>query len=166
MSMIGNYLRLPEAELQKVLEKPEDILEFLYPEDDSEPFGDRHLDTDKAWQLTHFLLTGDAWVGAEPLRNAVLGGTEIGEEDVGYGPARYLTPSQVKSTSEALAAIYPEQLWQRFDLDAVRKSKIYPSGWEGNEMDRTYIVEYYTSLQTFFAAAAVEEQQAMILYLN
>lgn len=165
MSMIGNYLRLPEAELQKLLEKPEAILEFLYPEDDSEPGGDRHLDTDKAWHLTHFLLTGEAWDGEVPFCNAVLGGTEIGEEDVGYGPARYLTPSQVKSTSEALAAISPDQLWQRFDLDAVRKCKIYPSGWEGNEMDRTYIVEYYTSLQTFFAAA-VEEQQAMILYLN
>src|SRR5262245_58137806 len=89
MSMIGNYLRLPEAELQRVLEKPEAITKLLYPENGSNPSPDLHLDTDKAWHITHFLLTGEAWGGAEPLANAVLGGTEIGDEDVGYGPARY-----------------------------------------------------------------------------
>lgn len=165
MSMIGNYLRLPETELQKVLEKPEGILEFLYPEDDSERDDDRRLDTGKAWHLIHFLLTGDTWGGEAPLCNAVMGGTEIGKEDVGYGPASYLTPPEVNEVAAALAAISPEELWQRFDAEAARKAEIYPVGWEGSEIERSYVLEQYASLQAFFDTAA-KGGEAMILYLN
>lgn len=165
MSMIGNYLRLPEAELQRVLQAPESITELLYPEDDSDHPPDRHLDTDKSWHLTHFLLTGEAWGGAEPLANAVLGGTEIGTEDVGYGPARYLTPAQVDAVASALAHISPDDLWSRFDPQQVRDAEIYPSGWEGNDTERDYIFDYFVDLKTHFADAA-ENNEAMILYIN
>ena len=165
MSMIGNYLRLPEAELNGVLADPASVTSLLYPEDGSDLPADRRLDTDKAWHLTHFLLTGEAWEGAEPLRNAVLGGTEIGEEDVGYGPARYLTPAQVREVGAALKPISPQQLWSRFDLQAVQNAEIYPSGWEGTDEEREYILGYFQALKDFFANAA-EANDAIILYLN
>ena len=165
MSMIGNYLRMPEAELQRILREPQSITRLLYPEDGSDLPMDRHLDTDKAWHLTHFLLTGDPWDGAEPLCNAVLGGAAIGEEDVGYGPARYLAPAQVKTVANSLAAISPLELWRRFDVQKVRDAEIYPDGWHGNDTERDYIFSHFTNLKKFFADAATENQ-AVILYLN
>ena len=165
MSMIGNYLRLPEAELQRVLQAPASITKLLYPEDDSELPPDRHLDTDKSWHLTHFLLTGEAWGGAEPFVNAVLGGTEIGTEDVGYGPARYLTPAQVGAVASALEGLSPNELWERFDRQQVQEAEIYPSGWEGNDTERDYILEYFSDLKDHFADAA-RDRDAMVLYIN
>ncbi len=162
--MIGNYLRLPEAELNRILRDPAAITSVLYPRNGIELPRERHLDIDKAWHLIHFLLTGDEWEGTEPLRNAVLGGAEIGKEDVGYGPARYLTPAQVSNVAVALASIAPDQLWDQFDLQTVREADIYPC-WEGNNEDREYILSYFQMLQNFFTVAS-QENNAVILYLN
>lgn len=109
MSMIGNYRRLSEEDLDEILREPESILNALYPEDSEIPDGSQ-LDIDKAWHLIHYLLTGEPCEGSEPLCNAVLGGAEIGEEDVGYGPARYLSSTEVNAVATALASISPEEL--------------------------------------------------------
>lgn len=164
MSMIGSYLRLPESELNRVLENPDSIVSFLYPDDDSGPRSERYLDTDKSWHLTHFLLTGNAWEGAEPICNAVLGGTEIGE-DLGYGPARFLTPGQVQEVAAALAPISSEQLWSRFDPKAVEVAEIYPDGWKGNQEERDYVSGYFQQLKDFFAEAT-KTNDAIILWLS
>jgi hypothetical protein len=164
MSMIGNYRRLSEEDLDEILQEPESILNALYPEDSDIPDGSQ-LDIDKAWHLIHFLLTGEPWEGAEPLCNAVLGGAEIDEEDVGYGPARYLTSTEVNAVATALASISPEELWTRFDLAKVHEADIYPSSWEGNDSDRDYILSYFNDLKAFFTTAQ-QQHDCMILYLN
>ncbi len=164
MSMIGNYLRLPQADLDALLAKPESIVDFLYPDEDSDFPEDRHLDIDKAWHLIHCLLTGTSWEGKEPFRSAVLGGDEIGDEDVGYGPARSMAPAKVKEVAAALSAISPEALWSRFDEELVDELEIYP-GWKGDEEDREYVLDHYEKLQEFFKQAAAEHA-AMILYLS
>ncbi len=162
--MIGNYRRLSEEDLDEILQEPESILNALYPEDSDIPDGSQ-LDIDKAWHLIHFLLTGEPWEGAEPLCNAVLGGAEIGEEDVGYGPARYLTSTEVNAVATALASISPEELWTRFDLAKVHEADIYPLSWEGNDSDRDYILSYFNDLKAFFTTAQ-QQHDCMILYLN
>ena len=154
MSMIGNYLRLSEGELQQFLRGSGPVTALLYPENDSDLRPGRRLDTDKSWHLTHFLLTGVAW-----------GGAEVSDEDVGYGPARYLTPAQVGLVARALADISPDELWNRFDLPRVREADIYPSDWEGNSTERAYVLQYYGELRTFFADTAADGD-AMILYIN
>jgi len=165
MSMIGNYLRLPEADLSRFIADPEAIMGFLYPDDDSAFPSNRHLDIDKTWQIIHFLLTGSAWEGEAPLRNAVLGGSVIGDIDVGYGPARYLRPPEVSEVALALSAISPVMLWSRFDLKAARDNEIYPTGWEGNDTERDYAMDYFQQLKTFFDEAN-KQNEAIILYLN
>src|SRR5271165_1779219 len=72
------------------------------------------LNIDKSWHGIHFLLTSSAWGGTPPLSNAVLGGTEFGP-DLGYGPARYLTPDQVKEVAAGLDRITGETLRGRFN---------------------------------------------------
>lgn len=164
MSMIGNYLCLPEEQLDAVLQAPSTILELLDSEADEAEYPDGpHLDIDKAWHAIHFLLTGDPWSGEPPLQNVVMGGAELGDEDVGYGPARYLTPEEVQAAASAIASISGEALWSRFDEQAFAAAEIYPQGW--SQVDKDYLVEHYETLREFFSFAAAEGD-AMIVYLS
>lgn len=163
MSMIGNYRRISDGQIDALLQNPETIEEFIYSEE-AQSETDQQLDVDKAWHAIHFLLNGTSWGGKEPLANAVLGGLPIGEVDVGYGPARYLRPAQVLETSKALQNITAEQLWARFDAAAMKKAEIYPE-FEGGEEDKEYICGNFEEIKAFFASAA-SNGDAMLLYLN
>ena len=161
MSMIGNYRRISESELQELTARPEELSSFLDPEDRRND--ESYLHIDKTWHIIHFLLNGEAWTGGWPLMGVVLGGTQISEEDVGYGPARYLTAKEVQDIAAALNTIPPDELWSRFRIDAVREARIYPEGW--NSEDRDYVVGYYSQLRDFFAKAA-RSGECMVVYLN
>src|SRR5690348_12146296 len=94
MSMIGNFLLVSDDELQRVLAAPasvHDLVDAAY-----EGRGRDLVDVDKAWHCLHFLLTGTAWGGEPPLNFVAIGGTEIGEEDVGYGPARGFASQELR----------------------------------------------------------------------
>lgn len=163
MSMIGQYRRVDETTLKELLTLPQHLSGFLYPVVEDNP--EASLDIDKSWHIIHFLLTGDTWAGRWPLVGAVMGGTTISDEDVGYGPARYLKPDEVAEVSHALTAISTRELLSRFDVNCVQDADIYPHAWSGNEEDREYIAYYYAELQTFFAKATAAGQ-AVILFLN
>lgn len=163
MSMTGNFHRLSEDELDSLIANPEGITAFLDQEGAAQGDADQ-LDIDKTWHAIHYLLTGTTWGGDGPLANAVLGGLPLGEEDVGYGPARFIRRRQVAETSQALQEISSEQLWSRFDAKAMRKAQIYPE-FEGGDEDREYVCSYFEDLKKFFAAAAADGD-AMILYLS
>lgn len=165
MSMCGSYLRVTNDQLEQVLNEPDLILDMLFPEDDTEFEAGRYLDIDKSWQIIHFLLTGDALDGDEPLCNAVMGGTEIGDVEVVYGPARFLLPEQVVEVATALTSISEDELWNRFDIEAARKAEIYPQGWTGSETDRSYVLNHFKCLKTYFVDAA-NAQEPVILYLS
>src|SRR3954470_8881166 len=100
MSMTGRYRRLSVAQLVAVIGKSVDVGDLAWPDTETDPSD--ALDIDKTWHVIHFLLTGEAWGGEPPLVDAVLGGTELPETDAGYGPFRYLTPAEVRATSQAL----------------------------------------------------------------
>jgi hypothetical protein len=163
--MICNYRRLPAPALKVVLENPSNISDFLYPEDANIPSDQEELDIDKSWQAIHFLINGDPWTGSPPQFNVVLGGTEIGDVDVGYGPARYLDSDEVKRTSIFLTSVTSESLLKAFNLDTFRKQDIYPSGWEGSQQEKEYIIEYFGILKGFFTRAEAAGN-AVIIYLN
>jgi len=165
MSMIGNYKRLSPEKLNDLIAEPEGLMEFLYPDDETSSDMASHLDIDKTWQAIHFLLTGDAWKGTPPLSNAVLGGTELSDEDVGYGPARYLSASEVADVAKHLSKISQDELISRFDLNRFRESEIYPDGWVNSNEERDYITEYYLKLVSFFQDAA-RSGDALLLYIN
>lgn len=163
--MCGSYLRVTHDQFEQVLKEPELILDILFPEDDAKFETGRYLDIDKSWQMIHFLLTGDALGGDEPLCNAVMGGEEIGDVEVVYGPARFLLSDQVVETAAALEAISEDELWNRLDVDAARKAEIYPEGWTGSEADRSYVLHHFKQLKTYFRDAATS-LEPVILYLS
>jgi hypothetical protein len=118
------------------------------------------LNIQKAWDGVHFLLTGDVSAGATPLANAVLGGQEIGP-DLGYGPARFLTPEQVREVAAALASITPQEFEKRFNWTAMEKGEIYAVHEDGAE----WLRDAFERMQEYYQAAAAQGN-AMLLFLD
>jgi hypothetical protein len=120
--------------------------------------GERHeTDLDKAWHGIHFLLTGSDWGGDPPLDFLVKGGTEVGDVDVGYGPARVFRAAEVAAIDAALAEVDGAELHGRFDPQAMVAQDIYPSIWEGMPEDDDvpgYLVAYHERLREFVGHAA------------
>ena len=108
------------------------------------------LDLDKAWHGIHYLLTGTAWEGDPPLNFLVTGGHEVGDEEIGYGPARTLTPLETGEVASALAALSDEQLRARFAPSEMMRLEIYPEIWDRDPAaDDTlgYLMEYLEQLR-------------------
>src|SRR4051812_26483349 len=122
MGMVACFTSLSSEALGQLQNDPDLIEEYLFPDDgDSEP--PNYIDLDKAWHGIHYLLTGQADGGEVPHSLAVTGGEEFGPE-VGYGPARFLTPSQVQSVAEALANLSAESLASKFDPKDMESKQI------------------------------------------
>ncbi len=163
MSMIGNLLAIRSDQLAALIAEPDLVTSLLYPEDGEEQTN--HLEIDKAWHAIHYTLNGSTWEGEGPLAMVILGGEEIGD-DVGYGPARYLTPVQVKVVAEALAAVTPQVFSANFSPAALDAAEIYPQIWERNGGDGLeYVLHYYKQLSSFYQSAA-ERGDAALVYLN
>ncbi len=126
------------------------------------PRGPRELDLQKAWHGLHFVLTGLPEGGKPPLANAILGGRELPDQDkiMGYGPARYLTPDQVREVSLALQQISEKDVVRRFNLDAARAAGIYALD---QPEDLEYLKFHLRKLKAYYKSAAARGN-AMLLY--
>ena len=96
------------------------------------------------------------------------GGTEVGDVDVGYGPARAYTAQQTAETHAFLTSIDSDGLRQRFDSDRMTKLEIYPTIWDRDPSEDDtlgYLVEYFDLLREFVAKTQAREY-GMITYLS
>jgi hypothetical protein len=114
---------------------------------------------DKAWHALQFMLNGHPFEGTGPLFDAILGGTEIGE-DMGYGPARVLTPDEVRAVAVALNKVDRTELKKKFDPKAFKKNDIYIGDWDFKELNARL-----KELTTFFEEAS-ENGNAMLLTIT
>ena len=124
-------------------------------------------DLDKAWHGIHYLLTGTAWEGTEPLNFIVCGGTEVGDVDVGYGPARVFSSDDVKSISTALSDLDDRALRERFNPEEMIRLEIYPEIWDrAPDDDDTleYCMENVAYLRRFLSDA-VSNSMGIALYI-
>lgn len=161
MSMIGNFLQLTSDELASLIAEPSSVGTFIYPEDDEH---ENNIDVDKAWHGIHFLLANDSWAGEPPLANVVLGGTEIGD-DVGYGPAKYLTADEVLDVANALNDLSPEAFRARYNAKTLLDNEIYPQIWYDDVEAVGYLTSYYEILRDYYLDAAAKGN-AMLKYTN
>lgn len=131
MSMIMNFWARTDQQLTELLEDPSLVHDACEEalEADAEDF----IDVDKARHCIHFLLTGTADAGAFPLSFVAAGGREVGDEDVGYGPARALMSADVAKIAAALAPIDRMKLVEKFDARRMDQLEIYP--FEGSWAD-------------------------------
>lgn len=129
MSMIGNLLRVTGAELDEYL-KDSSLLEDKIYDDEME--NDRLVDIDKSWDGIIFLLTGQISATAKHhLASVLFSGQLIDEEqNLGYGPAHYLTPEQVAGLNNEISTITIADLRQKFNPGKMNELEVYPTIWD------------------------------------
>jgi hypothetical protein len=165
MSMAGILRQIDEEKLALFLDEPNEVLDFV----DTNVPAAVELDIDKAWHGLHFMLTGTAWEGTEPICYLLSGGEQIGDEeehDVGYGPARGIHASEVQEFANAISAITMQDFSSRYDGQKMAALELYPRGWneEPAEM-QNWLVNSFNSLQRFVKQAA-QRGKALIIYLQ
>ena len=108
-------------------------------------------DLDKAWHGIHYLLTKTAYEGQPPGNFVVSGGREVGDVEVGYGPARVLTSRETRDARDLLNSQDDDQLRGRFDPEDMVAKEIYPEIWTRDPQDETlgYLTEYVRILRGF-----------------
>ncbi|MDG4829052.1 YfbM family protein [Solwaraspora sp. WMMD1047] len=162
MVLIGR--RLSHNEWRQILDDPTTVDMLLYGDldDDQAAMPDPELDLDKSWHAIHYLLTGTAWDTDEGAGAAILGGDEIGEDN-GYGPARLLSPENVRTVAAALDTLHLDTLRTRFDPKAMAAADIYPNIWDRtNEVFDTYLASYFVQLRSFYSKAAANDQAVLL----
>jgi hypothetical protein len=166
MSMIGEYLRVTAAELDRAIRDPDWALDFVEEVQDAEeetkpaPAEARHFTTYKAWDLLRFLLERTGF----PV-NVIHGEEPFAEdEDWGYGPPRYLRPERVRLAAEALRATSYAQLISGVEPAELTSAEVYPLGWsEPGSLE--WGRPGYDGLTQFFEAAA-RADDAMLVWLD
>jgi hypothetical protein len=132
------------------------ILELMNSRAGQEPpagsNGHRRLALEKSWHGVHYLLCGHPEPQPGP-RGVIIGGREIGDDEFGYGPARYFRPAEVAGIAAELGALDTDsELSSRYEPAQMTELGIYPGSWRPE--DRDWLLESFGELREFFAAAA------------
>jgi hypothetical protein len=162
MSMICELRAIPEPTAREVMASPEGIHDLL-----AAGSGPGHrLSLEKSWHGLHFALTGSAWEGDEPLNFLVSGGEPVGDEDVGYGPARVLFADDVARLDNALGLVDEGELRRRFDVAGMQQAEVYPPIWD--EPLEGLLEEYGSYFQELkaFVRSAAQRGHALVITLS
>ena len=164
MSMIANLLRVTMSELEAYL-KDSSLLEDSIYNDEAD--AENLIDIDKSWDGIIFLLTGQSLATAKHnLVRILFSGQIIDEEqDLGYGPAHYLTAEQVAELNGEISTITIADLKQRFNPEKMNELEIYPIIWDEGDDAFDYLADGFLTLQNVFADATKNEE-AIITFLN
>ncbi|MEM6274702.1 MAG: YfbM family protein [Myxococcota bacterium] len=165
MGMIGNLLRVSDANLNAFKAdstKLEDTIHRARADESPEL-----IDIDKTWDGIVFLLTGQsAQSTSHELSRVIFSGALVDEaQDLGMGPAHYLTPDEVRSLHDTIKNISTETLQERFDPQKMTELEVYPQIWDEGDEAFDYLKSNFLALIEFYGSA-VREQQAIITFVN
>jgi len=119
-------------------------------------------DLGREWLTIHFLLTGTADKTDSPLGFIVSGGTYIGDEDIGYEPARALSPGEVKTFDQAVSPITDIELRARISPEELRRADV--TQLAGDPQWEEDLFYHFHQLQNFLAEASRLDQGAIVTY--
>ena len=121
---------------------------------------DCRVSLEKAWHGLHYLLTGEVWGGDGPLAFLLAGGENLGDDE---SPLRWFTPEETAQIHRALTRVSDDQLWSRFDPDAMGEKDVYPGIWDEPEDDlKSEYMGYFHALKSVVAAAADAGQGLLV----
>lgn len=164
MSMIGNLLSVTKTELEDYL-KDSSLLEHRIYNDEAE---DPNLvDIDKAWEGILFLLTGQCLAETDhPLMAVLFSGQIIDDDqDLGYGPAHYVSPAHVAELNDQISKLTITDLQQRFDPVKMTELGIYPEIWNEGTEAFDYLSEYFVTVQQVYDNAS-RNGEAIITFIS
>jgi hypothetical protein len=167
MGMIAYALRVSEKELDNFL-KDSSLLEARIDEEQVGGLNDL-LDLDKSWEAIFYILTGHPFSEIEeahpPLSWVLFNGQVVDEsQDLGYGPASYITINQVKELNTELDKITRNDVELKYDGKRMDEARVYPEVWE-QEQSLDYVIDYFGQLKDFYKKAE-SEGKAVITFLS
>ena len=110
------------------------------------------LSIEKAWHGVHYLLCGKVEPGTDLASQAVMGGTEVGE-DLGYGPARYFEADEVAAIARELSRPNLEaEMMARWNPAQMEQLGIYPAGFKPD--DQQWLMNAFRDLKKFYDDAS------------
>jgi hypothetical protein len=110
------------------------------------------LSIEKAWHGVHYLLCGKVEPGTDLASQAVMGGTEVGD-DLGYGPARYFEADEVAAIARELSRPNLEaEMMARWDPAQMGQLSIYPAGFKPH--DDQWLMDAFRDLRQFYVDAS------------
>lgn len=187
MSMLFELRRITKDQANLLLSDPSDILHFLYGTEPYEPprslfqrlFGPKVqpkqqnpwnepqegtvLELEKNWHVIHYVLSRSAWETPLP-QGYLLSGAEIGDIDVGYGPARLLEPNQVKEFLDYLKTLTLESFAAGVSSADLDENEIYGAYPDWGVEDINNLWEYIEELKPFLSEA-VRNEECVIMYI-
>jgi hypothetical protein len=162
MSMIYRIFAIPDDVAGRTLADPERIHELVYRWDKSPHI----LSLEKSWHGLHFLMTGNVWEGDPPLNFLTLGGEQVGDIDVGYGPARIFRAPAVAVIHKALEGFPDSNVEARLDPTVFDAAQIYPPIWTEPRADLVNeCAGFLQALKTQIKNAA-DSHQALLLVVQ
>ncbi len=164
MSMIANLMRVSSKELADYL-NDSSLLENRIFNDEAED--ENLVDIDQSWNGLIYLLTGQHGENIDhPLLKVLFSDQYINEEqDLGYGPAHYLTPEQVRDLNNQISKITIAELKQKDNPEKMNALGVYPPIWDEGDSAFEFLEDGFTILQEAYSNAA-EKGEAMIIFLN
>jgi hypothetical protein len=165
MGMVACFSSVDSIIISRLESNPEKMPGFLYPDSDgNEP--PNYMDVDKSWHCIHYMLTEGSDDTTNPLNWAIFGGDALGE-DVGYGPARIVKPSEVETISSALSAIDEEKFKSRYAPVEMQANDIYLAEMCVRDGDEAlgYLVQNFRALVDFYHGAATRGE-GVILWVS
>jgi hypothetical protein len=110
------------------------------------------LSIDKAWHGVHYLLCGKVEPGSDLASQAVMGGTEVGD-DLGYGPARYFEADEVANIARELSRPNLEaEMTARWNPAQMATLEIYPGQFDA--ADKQWLMDAFRQLRQFYVDAS------------
>jgi hypothetical protein len=132
----------------------ETIEALIHPKDRDIYEDESFYCVEKSWHGIHYLLNGEAWTGEPPLDFIVAGGHEVGDIDVGYGPARVFSSDELAAIIRALGPITDDMLRARFKPVPADQEHIYPF-YGGLEVENVEaLIDAYHGLRGFLELGA------------
>lgn len=160
MSMCELIMRLSKAQLNQILSDNDKFQDL----EDQWRDTDHCIDIDKAWQGIHYLFNFSPWEGSPPAKWIIFGDIPIRSFDGGYGPARYLNPSQVSYVYQLMESISEDELKKRYDPVQFDKAEIYPTFWlREKEEAFEYLIRHYRQLKTLYQKAVVAGEHILMI---
>ncbi|MBP7642294.1 MAG: YfbM family protein [Saprospiraceae bacterium] len=159
MGIIGNLLRVTNSELEDYKKDSSLLINRIF-KTNSENEKNGLVDLDKTWDGIIFLLTGqNSERSNHPLLKVLFSGQYVDpEQDMGDGPAHYLTPAQVADLNAQISKITIADLRLKYDPEKMDMMGIYPSIWDEGGDAFDYIADGFSTLQKVFQEATANNE--------
>lgn len=166
MGMDCNIIRVSQNKLNDFLENSELLNQMISEQDDYDV--EWILDLDKSWEGIQFILTGEgrsATNKVDKLTRALFSEQILDEkQDLGYGPAYYLTAKQVEETNIELNKIDINSLKNSINGKILVQKGIYPVRIWNNEESIEFLINCFNDFKKFYKKAT-ENNEAILSFI-